>query len=1588
MESRSSSPSPGQSGQDDREEDADSPVAEGNPNMIRMDEEQYGENSNDRDLRRFGHNQGSRFQHLESDSEAVAQRTAEQDSDEDYEIINAHLIHRNRQPESPSAAATSSSTSSAVVAANSGPTRRSRQLHSRRNIQEEPGSSSQLTPGINSVGGSHPFHGAMMLSDEDIDPEIDSAASNNFIARPNDNHFYNFPNVGDSHDYWQASSSSSSNMISTGAFNVEDEIRRLNNDNEHALEEDGERINFDARNSEINRGDIPQMEEDNEIRQRNEPSEIPSNIRNRAVQYSAVSVPHFSPQPSSSAGSSSNRNFWYSASAGPSIAGPSSSSSNVNSNPLTLASTSASGCNDISNSNSRYNPSSGNLISTTSSSITSGSVDNSQDPTTSSGGIPPLYSLAASSSPSSVASSYPLPQHIAMHGYGMLSSSGDVAGSIPPTSDNIFQSSHGEISNPPSPLGGRVNPSENINRRTNEEGSESPEAGTSGIPNIAAKRGLDAAVDFIDLCDASETSKKFRTGSGHSSIADDNSSYQLPDADDVPSLQSPNNEEGEEDNDDSDRAYEQPMYQREFATSEAAAAPRPVSPVNRNPSSSGNEIEDDISDDVPSPSERIRHSPLHVNPQTPADQCQISSSTGQGNDSIPPTPVDLHGDNDLSVPSPYRPNMGVGSRREQSPIVFRGRSSRNRVEEDVDDMIDSTVDSTGIPLADVTHQIQENHLENEANGYGVESSHYEDSSDDENCNMDSSTGSARNCQASNSRRSDSPRQNARRDNNLSRARNVQQPSINIVNDFYGNHSRSWGNSNDGSISTSGQVDDGQFRLVPNQSDNFEIEDDSTNEPFDSIHRYNDVRKDHITGSHNAFDGKEDMESPKNGTRKSDSDSSEAAASASQLDISQQHSPLRPNIKGQKVSATGTGKTTDRRLIKNSSNLGNRPSTSSSSTANNMEIRQRNVRENGDHTASVSSNSASNQLRSHLSNHSENVEINRFNNKNKSTQERQLSLQSSSDLNRHQPSSVLTDGRHLEQIQLHNHPLLVPPHQVIETCDPSNPSHERLSRSKLNNGGTSCIKLNNNSKVSGQSSSTNVDKKEALLLPSVPSTIDISLAFSGIPQSLSSNCEIYQQKQQDPMSHAKDTGMPPAPTGHHSSILESMTGPLSKRLRTLHSLQQQQGTDNEDMDKNQSKTKPQASARSQIVPNQLDPPINGRPVNRGHRESNLLFQHLVRHQDKNEGSNAQSTKKPGLPCKISTSSEAVKVEKEKRVNSEVHQIVIDSPSTSRSSTGERLCPNGEDPAGGTHSRSNGEQSQREHGQQEQGQASFGGTQQTFSVTSIETVGSAATEALRNYSDHKQIYPTVQIRDTNICDTTPEMDITHQFVTPEVSGQRSQLNNNHSEVEQKLSATLERVMDPGISRTGGSGSNWIDPKNELKPTFNRNRRRKTKNMNSGFKVTQSLQNNERIQSSEVKYRHPQSASTVIQIQDRPVLTRAIASLPSNYLSIRPISRNTSMRFNNITLSERNICGEKGVFAKKLIPKSCRFGPLEGREAELSGEEASELSLSSPEDLMFTIVKETQGMIKIDIAQEGNECLHFINKWLYHKYITNCY
>ena len=1582
MESRSSSPSPGQSGQDDREEDADSPLRQREGMIGGAEIEQYADDSADLDLIRLDHEARSNYRQLESNSEAVAQNT-EQDSDEDYEMINVHLPHRYHHAESLGAAATSSSSSSAVVPANSVSSRNNQNQLRRANVHEEPGSSSQLTQGANSVGGSSSHRGAMMLADEDIDPEIDSAVSNHFILQSNGaSNVHNYPAIGDSNEYWQASSSSSTNMISSGAFNVEDEIRRLDNESEHhSLEEDREDISFDNQVLVSEPRRIPHMEEDHVSRRRDEPREGPSTVGNGAVQYSVVSVPHFSPQPSTSTGSSSNRNVWYSASAGPSTAGPSSSSNYNLSNQLGLPSTSAQGSSDISNSH--PNSASSNTISTSSASIVSGHIDNSQDPTTSSVGIPPLYSFAASSSPSSLTSSHPTSQQF---GGGLLSSSGDV-GPIPPSSNNIFQSPHGEISNPPSPLGGRVNPAEQVNKRDSDDRPESPEAGPSGSQNFAAKRGIDAALDVIEVCDDSERAKKLRSNSNRSSIDDNVNLYQLPDVEDLPSMQSPINEEREEDNDDSDRSYEPQMYRRDFATSEATAAPRPVSPAERSSSRNRNEIQDDVSDDVPSPSPRIRHSPLHFNPHTPADQYLISSSTGVGNDSVPSTPVDLHGDNDLSVPSPYRPNIGLDSRREQSPILFRGNNYRNRIEDDVDDMIDSTVDSSGLPLAEATNNVIENHLENEANGYGVESSHYEDSSDDENCNMDSSTNNIQNNAPTRSRRIAPIIQN---DSAESPSSHSHQLSINIVNDFYGNHSRSCGNSNDGSISTSGQVDDGHFRLVPNESDGIELEDDTANAPFESVSRNDELRMDHVHESHVGFDEKEDLDSQENSLVKLDDSSREHGSSSSSANsyMNQQRSPPKQNVPNHRPSNGGTGKTSDRRLIKSSSNRFSQrhPAAlaSTSSSAHESNGRRRNVRENGDHATTGSNAPSQNQV-SYRSNHSgtngTNNTINIQNPVNKELRY-EADQQSVLDLNNPQNLVIMGQNSELEHVNIRNDHLSISHDQENEQRDGPSVDHENQPRSKLVNGKSRSNNLNNNSsstlgfhkhsgnefnsrklaesKIAEEPSNLDMDKKERQMVPSVPNTIDISLAFSGIPQSLSSNTEneVYTHNQQA-SSSSKSTAVPLNSAGHHSSILESMTGPLSKRLRTLHSLQQQQDSDSDERDIPSSKQKSLGAHLSQDVHKDAEIPRNGnhgQPVNGGHRGSNLLFQHLIRHQDSKEDINTQMTRNIAVTSNKSSTSDAVKMDKSKKNTSDAHEVELDQPSTSRSNSGQNAYPNGDNVVEASHGRSNGDSVQRDDGH---GHSFLGGTQQTFSVTSIETVGRAATDALRSYSGENGLDRMSLVGNTNDCQKKRKIDNNHQFVAPDGISGKNQRSHVNDKKDSDIDAILAKVMDPGANRKGGSGSNWIDPKNEYEPTFNRIRRRRNKFVDTSMKENSTLRVGEQLEKPEAKKRPLQTSNSVIQIQDKPVLTRAMASLPSNYLIIRSISRCASLRIGNGTLPEG-----KGVFARKMIPKSCRFGPLEGVEVSILGQTGS---ISSFGYLNLSVIKENGDVIKIDVERE---------------------
>lgn len=216
-----------------------------------------------------------------------------------------------------------------------------------------------------------------------------------------------------------------------------------------------------------------------------------------------------------------------------------------------------------------------------------------------------------------------------------------------------------------------------------------------------------------------------------------------------------------------DQAVPASSGMQQHGTSEAAAVPRPRSPLS------------------------AHHSPIRQ-PLTPADHFMISSSTGLI-DSVPPTPdaMDvLGGDNDLSVPSPAdhrRQNAtaasgsnanGGGIGLPASSLASSGASNASggagaaavalaaaralRGIEDEDEMVDSTVDSSGIPM-----QRESSSMDVGESGGFCQSSRYADNSDDE--------------------------------------------------DSEGNQiaSQHLGERGDEGISTSGQVDEGQFRLVPN-----------------------------------------------------------------------------------------------------------------------------------------------------------------------------------------------------------------------------------------------------------------------------------------------------------------------------------------------------------------------------------------------------------------------------------------------------------------------------------------------------------------------------------------------------------------------------------------------------------------------------------------------------------------------------------------------------------------------------------------------------------------------------------------------------
>ena len=389
-------------------------------------------------------------------------------------------------------------------------------------------------------------------------------------------------------------------------------------------------------------------------------------------------------------------------------------------------------------------------------------------------------------------------------------------------------------------------------------------------------------------------------------------------------------------------------------------------------------------------------------PHTPADHYLISSSTGV-NDSIPPTPVDVHGDGDLSVPSPSMP----GIRHHPNPL------------NDVDDMIDSTVDSTGYSSV----QMNQQRGSNDSNEGPVQSSHYEDSSDDDE---GPAQGSGMMSSAS----------------GLSRQHSAMESGI----------------------STSGQVDEGQFRLVPNN-----IEDEQYNQ-------YHPPRSSRV--NHHNNEAMPNVSSSESSASTSRTNQTSAALGQPGSSRDQNHIFCEPGPSRPRPSS----------VVHNNGNNG----------TNN---RQR--RNNGlDYELDALDNFPDHPV-------------------------------SQGDFD---PSNSLIDSVDLEDIQVQN---LVP--ESVDNSSNNAQAAPAASTAPPNAQSTLNKYLNNNAMTKND-------------LASSASLGNISLAFSRIPGGgkASSSDKAASSSSSSSSSNVN--------INNHSSILESMTGPLSKRLRTLHSLQQQQNNE--------------------------------------------------------------------------------------------------------------------------------------------------------------------------------------------------------------------------------------------------------------------------------------------------------------------------------------------------------------------------------------------------------------------------------------------
>ena len=114
----------------------------------------------------------------------------------------------------------------------------------------------------------------------------------------------------------------------------------------------------------------------------------------------------------------------------------------------------------------------------------------------------------------------------------------------------------------------------------------------------------------------------------------------------------------------------------------------------------------------------------------------------------------------------------------------------------------------------------------------------------------------------------------------------------------------------------------------------------------------------------------------------------------------------------------------------------------------------------------------------------------------------------------------------------------------------------------------------------------------------------------------------------------------------------------------------------------------------------------------------------------------------------------------------------------------------------------------------------------------------------------------------------------------------------------------------------------------------------------------------------------------------MSRAQASLPSGYLSLRNagnyllfISKMFFLQFFNFDFFKSLGHGaQNGIFARKTIPKACRFGPAEGLEQRLNSIE----DIIDDDDLSLVVINEDGSIVKLgtDISKKYKMIQYLVN------------